>query len=71
MNSKRQVRRKLGHVVQIRFCRSFDVNVMLIMSSNVCEAAPISLFLAPSGLNELPEVRFVSPFILIGILLVS
>ena len=44
---------------------------MLTIPSNVCEAASISLFLAPSGLNELPEVRFVSPFIVIGILLVS
>ena len=31
----------------------------------VCEAAPISLFLA-NGLNELPEVRFKFPFNLIG-----
>ena len=28
MNSKRQVKEKLGHVVQIRVCRC-DVNVML------------------------------------------
>ena len=28
MNSKRQVKEKLGHVVQIRLCRC-DVNVML------------------------------------------
>ena len=34
--------------------------------SSVCEAAPISLFWAPNGLNELPEVRFEFPFILIG-----
>ena len=27
MNSKRQIKRKLGHVVQIRIC--VDVNVML------------------------------------------
>ena len=40
--------------------------MMLTISSNVCEAAPRSLFWAPSGLNELPEVRVVSPFILIG-----
>ena len=40
--------------------------MMLIISSNVCEAAPISLFWAPSGLDELPEVRTISPFILIG-----
>ena len=34
--------------------------------SGVCEAAPISLFWAPNGLNELPEVHFEFPFILIG-----
>ena len=39
---------------------------MLTISNKVCEAAPRSVFWAPSGLNELPEVRFVSPFILIG-----
>ena len=33
--------------------------------SNVCEAAPISMFRAPNGLNELPEVRVEFPFILI------
>ena len=31
MNSKRQVKEKLGHVVQIRLFR-FDVNVMLNLS---------------------------------------
>ena len=34
--------------------------------SNVCEAAPISLFWVPNALNELPEVRFEFPFKLIG-----
>ena len=33
--------------------------------SNVCEAAPISLFCV-NGLNGLPEVRFKLPFNLIG-----
>ena len=33
--------------------------------SNVCEAALISMFRAPNGLNELPEVRVEFPFILI------
>ena len=33
--------------------------------SNVCEAVPGSLFWAPNGLNELLEVRFEFPFILI------
>ena len=33
--------------------------------SNVCEAAPMSLFWA-NGLNELPEMRFEFPFNLIG-----
>ena len=32
MNSKRQIKRKLGHVVQIRIC--VDVNVMLNLSIN-------------------------------------
>ena len=34
--------------------------------SNVCETAPISLFWALNGLNELPEVRFEFLFNLIG-----
>ena len=33
---------------------------------NVWEAVPRSLFWAPNGFNELPEVRFKFPFILIG-----
>ena len=32
MNCKRQIKRKLGHVVQIRIC--VDVNVMLNLSIN-------------------------------------
>ena len=39
--------------------------------SNVCEAAPISLFWALNGLNELPEVRFKFPFNLIGKLIMA
>ena len=31
--------------------------------NNVCEAAPRSLFWASDWLNELPEVRFIFPFI--------
>ena len=38
----------------------------LISISNVCEAGPISLFRAPNGLNEIPEMRFEIAFILIG-----
>ena len=38
----------------------------LIPVSKVCEAAPISLFWLPSGLNELPEMRFEFPFNLVG-----
>jgi len=38
----------------------------LTLVSNVCEAAPKSLFWASSGLNELPKVCFEFPFILIG-----
>ena len=34
--------------------------------SNIGEAAPISLFCAPIGPNELPEIRFEFPFNLIG-----
>ena len=34
--------------------------------SNVCKAALWFLFRASSGFNEVPEVRFVFPFILIG-----
>ena len=34
--------------------------------SDVCEAAPRSLFCAPNGLKELPEMCFEFPFILIG-----
>ena len=34
--------------------------------SNVCEAALVSLFWAASGLNELLEMYFQFPFILIG-----
>ena len=33
--------------------------------SNVCKAAPISLFWGPDKLNELPEVHFKFPFILV------
>ena len=33
--------------------------------SNVSEAEPRSLFWAPKGLNELPELRFEFPFVLI------
>ena len=38
----------------------------LTLVSNVCDTAPISIFWALNGLNELPEVRFEFPFILIG-----
>ena len=34
--------------------------------SNVCEPAPMSLFLAPKRLNELLKMRFKFPFNLIG-----
>ena len=40
-----------------------DKNTLI---STVCEAAQRSLFWTPSGLNELPEVRFEFPFNLIG-----
>ena len=38
----------------------------LTLVSNVCEAAPISLFWAPKGLLDLPEMRFEFSFNLIG-----
>ena len=38
----------------------------LTLVSNICEAAPLSLFWAPNGLGELPGERFDFPFILIG-----
>ena len=38
----------------------------LTLVSNVFEAAPISLFWAPDGLNKLPEVCFEFPFNMIG-----
>ena len=34
--------------------------------SNICEAVPKSLFRAPNRLNELPQMSFEFPFILIG-----
>ena len=37
----------------------------LTLVSNVCEAVPKSLFWFPSGLNELPEMRFEFSFNLI------
>jgi len=38
----------------------------LFAVSNVCEAAPISLFWAPNGLNKQPERPFEFPFDLNG-----
>ena len=38
----------------------------LTLVSKVCEAVLISLFWAPNGLKELPEMRFEFPFNLIG-----
>ena len=43
-------------------CRRLDLSPV----SNVCEAVPMSLFWAPNGLNELPEIRFEFPFKLTG-----
>ena len=51
MNSKRQVKEKLGHVVQICVCR-FDVNVMLNLSNtsvpSCMRVAMLRQFLPPS-----------------------
>ena len=38
-------------------CRRLDLSPV----SDVCEAAPMSLFWAPNGLNELPEMCFEFP----------
>ena len=39
-------------------CVADVILIRLVKLSNVCEAKPRSLFWAPSGLNELPEMRF-------------
>ena len=51
-----------------KYCSMFSLRRRrnLTPVSNVCEAAPISLFSAPNGLNNLPEMRFRFPFNLIG-----
>ena len=49
-------------------CGSLLRRLNLTSASRVRKAAPISLFWAPNGLNELLEVRFQFPFMLIGIL---
>ena len=45
-------------------CTSLRRRRNLTSFCNVCEAVPRSLFWAPNGFNELPEVRFEFPFIL-------
>ena len=47
-------------------CGSLLRRPYLTSVSNVYKAAPISLFWAPNGLNELLEIRFEFPFRLIG-----
>ena len=47
-------------------CVACLADAILNSVSDVCEAAQLSLFWAPNGLNELPEMRFEFPFILIG-----
>ena len=78
--SRVSARGQLSFKKRISICRSennigvFSVFVLISLRrrrnlttvSNVCEAAPISLFWAANALNELPEVRFEFPFILIG-----
>ena len=54
---------------RIQYCLGFPSlrrrrNLTLV--SNVCKAAPKSLFWAPNGLNELLDMRFEFPFNLIG-----
>ena len=50
------------------FCTLVENKVACIANSvsNVCEAAPRSLFRAPNGVNELSEGHFEFPFMLIG-----
>ena len=43
----------------------------LTLVSNACNAAPISLFRAPNGLNKLLEMHFKFPFNLIGKLIMT
>ena len=53
-------------VLQGLSCTSLRCGRNLTSFSNVCEAAARSLFWTPNGFNELPEVHFEFPFILIG-----
>ena len=46
----------ISHIVSLRRIRNQTP------VSNICKAAPRSLFRAPNGLNENPEVRFEFPF---------
>ena len=52
----------LCQIVAVSLCRRHKLTPV----SNVYEAAPISLFKALNGLNELPKVSFEFPFNLIG-----
>ena len=52
----------LCQIVAVSLCRRHKLTPV----SNVYEAAPIFLFKALNGLNELPEVSFESPLNLIG-----
>ena len=52
-------------------CVTDIINFNLSSVSNICEAVPRSLFWAPNRFNELLEVRFKFPFILIGKLIMA
>lgn len=61
----------LGKLCFLRTVCRFDFYTLrrehnLALLSNIYEAAPISLFWAPNGVNELPEMRFAFPLVLTG-----
>ena len=53
---------------RVKYCSMFSLSRRRIQTpvSNVCNAAPISLFWTSNRLNELPEMLFRFPFNLIG-----
>ena len=57
-----------GECETFKYCSMFSLRRRRNQTpvSNVCKVAPISLFWAANGLNNLPEMRFRFPFNLIG-----
>ena len=71
LDRRNRIDRILGRLCFLRTVCRFDFYTLrrernLALLSNVCEAAPISLFWAPNGVNELPEMRFAFPLVLTG-----